>query len=146
MTYINNFIIALICTIGFASLFNVPKNAVVNAGIAGGIGWVLYNLIYNITHSTVLSTFMASLAIAILGEIFAIKFRFPATVYIIPAIVPLVPGYGLYYTMLSFIQNNYEAAARYGSESILVSIAIAGALTVVLSINSFRKLKRSHRL
>lgn len=143
MTYIYNFLFAFICTMGFATLFNVPKASILKSGIGGGIGWVLFNFINNMTDSVVISTFVASLAIAIIGELLAIKYRNPATVYIIPAIVPLVPGYGLYYTMLSIIENNYDLAAKHGSESFLISISIAGALTIVLSINTFRKQKRS---
>lgn len=143
LIYLYNFFIALACTIGFGVLFNVPRTSIIKSGFAGGIGWVLYNVFNFYTDSTVLSVFVASFAIAILGEVFAIKFRNPSTVYIVPAIVPLVPGYGVYYTMLSFVQNDYESAANHGSESFLVSIAIAGALTIVLSVNSFRKQRRS---
>jgi len=146
MTYLYNFIVGLACAIGFAVLFNVPRNSIVKTGIAGGIGWVIYILFNTITDSTVLSTFVASATIALIGEIFAIKFKNPATVYIVPAIVPLVPGHGLYYTMLSIIEKDYEAAAKYGGESILISVAIAGALTIILSINNFRKVKKSQRL
>ena len=142
MKYLYDFIIALTCTVGFAVLFNLPRTAILNAGFAGGFSWVIFNLFHSITNSSVLSTFVASLAIAILAETFAVKFKFPATIFIVPAIVPLVPGHALYYTMLSIIQNNYSAAVRYGSETVLVSIAIAGALTVVLSVNSFRKSSR----
>ncbi|MDR5658077.1 threonine/serine exporter family protein [Serpentinicella sp. ANB-PHB4] len=145
MIYIYNFFFAIICTVGFGVLFNVPKSSLFKAGLGGGVGWVLYNLFFNLTDSSVLATFVASFAIAVIGEIFAVLYRNPITMYIIPGIVPLVPGYGLYYTMLSIIDKNYDSAATYGSESLLISIAIAGALTIVLSINTFRKSRKPYR-
>ncbi|SCZ07131.1 threonine/serine exporter family protein [Alkaliphilus peptidifermentans] len=137
--YIRNFFFAYIATIGFAILFNTPKSVLLKTGFGGAIGWGLYSYLNHITGNIVLATFIASFFIALIGEIFAITDRKPITVFIIPGIVPLVPGFGIYFTMLSILEQNYERAAQYGSEALLISIAIAGALTIVLSLNSYRK-------
>ncbi|AKL95192.1 hypothetical protein CACET_c17440 [Clostridium aceticum] len=142
MTYITNFLFAYICTIGFAILFNVPKSSLVKSGFAGAFGWTIFLLINNKFESVVVSTFIASFVIALIGEFFAIVGKQPITVYIIPGIVPLVPGFGLYYTMLSILEEDYELAISHGSESLLIAMAIAGSLTIVLSLNSFRKRKK----
>ncbi|SDK55640.1 threonine/serine exporter family protein [Natronincola ferrireducens] len=142
MMYINNFIYAFICTVGFAILFNVPKTSLIKSGFGGALGWTVFLFINNYFESIVVSTFIASFIIALIGEFFAIVDKMPLTVYIIPGIVPLVPGFGLYYTMLSILEKNYELAINYGSESMLIAIAIGGALTIVLSLSSYRKQKK----
>ncbi|AOY76957.1 threonine/serine exporter family protein [Clostridium formicaceticum] len=142
MMYLKNFVFAYICTIGFAILFNVPKSSLTKSGFAGAFGWIIFILINNTFNSVVVSTFIASFIIALIGEFFAIIGKQPITVYIIPGIVPLVPGFGLYYTMLSILEEDYELAISYGSESLLIAMAIAGSLTIVLSLNSFRKRKK----
>lgn len=142
MNYIKDFIYAYMCTIGFAVLFNVPKTSTLRAGLGGALGWTIYLIMNNYSDSVVISAFVASFAIALMGELFAILEKQPVTVFIVPGIVPLVPGFGLYYTILSILEKDYELAIKYGSESLLIAISIAGALTVVLSLNSYRKEKK----
>lgn len=144
MMYVTNFVYALICTIGFAIVFNVPKTSLIKSGFGGALGWTVFITINHFFQSVVVATFIASFIIALIGEAFAIIDRQPLTVYIIPGIVPLVPGFGLYYTMLSILEENYELAINYGSESIMIAISIAAALTIVLSLNSYRKKRRSN--
>lgn len=142
MIYIKNFFFAYLATIGFAILFNTPKSALIRSGFGGAIGWVIYLYINNVSNSIVLSTFIASLCIAFTGEVFAIIEKKPITIYIIPGIFPLVPGFGLYYTMLSIIEKNYDLAAEYGSTSLLIAVSISAALTIILSLNSYRKQRK----
>lgn len=134
------------CAIGFAVLFNVPKKSVTKAGIAGGVGWLIHFTMTEVGASTVIATFLGSLGIAILGEIFAVFDKEPVTLYIIPGIIPLVPGFGIYYTMLSLVEQNYEKALEQGLEAMLIAILIAAALTIVLSVNNFRKKRRERSL
>ena len=146
MTYILNFIYGFMCSVGFAVLFNVPRTSILKAGIGGGVGWAINYAIIQLDFSIVISTLIASLGIAFLGEIFAVIDKQPATLYIIPGIIPLVPGFGIYYTMLSLLEQNYEMALEHGIEAILISTLIAAALTIILSINTYRKKRREDSL
>lgn len=139
MGYLTNFIYAYLSVIGFAVIFNVPKSSFIKSGFAGGLGWVIYIYTKNISESVIIATFIASLVIAIIGEIFAIIDKNPITVYIIPGIIPLVPGFSLYNAMRSIVERRFDLAANYGTEALLISIAIAGALVILLSINSYRR-------
>lgn len=134
-----HFIYAFICAIGFAMLFNAPRSSLMKSGFAAGVGWALYNLSLQLSLSSVVSTFIASLSIGMISEFLAVYYKQPITVYIIPGIVPLVPGYLLYYTMISIMEGNLVNAASHGSEAMMIAIAIAGALTIVLSISSYRR-------
>lgn len=139
---------AFISTIGFAVIFNTPKASLFKSGLAGAFGWGIYIIVNHISESPVISTFMGALCIGLIGEFFAILFKTPITVYIIPGIVPLVPGFGLYNTMLSLLEKDYDGALFHGSQSLMIAMAIAGALTISLSVNSYRKrvFQRSHWL
>jgi len=144
MEYITNFIYAYISTIGFAVLFNAPKSSFIKSGFAGGLGWVIYIFSNNLSGSIIVSTFVASLVIAMIGEFFAIIDKNPITVYIIPGIIPLVPGFALYNTMRSIVEQKFDLAANHGTEALLISIAISGALVIVLSLNSYRRQRVRH--
>jgi len=124
---------------GFAVLFNAPRSSFLKSGFAGGLGWIIYIFTKNLSASIVAATFIASLVIAIIGEFFAIMDKNPITVYIIPGIIPLVPGFGLYNTMRSIVDRRFDLAANHGTEALLISISIAGALVIVLTINSYRR-------
>ena len=139
MIYLLNFIYGFMCAVGFAVLFNGPKSSLFKVGIGGGAGWITYFIINQIIQSVVISTFLASLVVALLGEVFAVSEKQPATLYIVPGIIPLVPGFGLYYTMLSLLEQNYEKAIMHGVEAMLIAFLIAAALTIVFSINTYRK-------
>ncbi len=134
-----HFLYAFVCTIGFAIIFNTPRASLLKAGFTGAIGWTVYRLTSHYSPSIVFSSFLGAFFVALSGEIFAIVDKKPMTVYVIPGIVPLVPGYSLYYTMLSILENDNVTALERGSEAFMVAISIAAALTIILSLNAYRK-------
>ena len=58
--------------------------------------------------NTTLGYFAGTTFVAMIGEIFARKFKMPATTFIFPAVIPMVPGFGLYQTMLALVQNEIQ--------------------------------------
>lgn len=143
INYLKDFLYASMCTVGFAIIFNAPKSSFIKSGFAGGIGWLIYIFTKNLFNSATVSSFIAALVIALIGEYFAFIDKNPLTIYIIPGIIPLVPGFGLYYTMLSIVEREFNKAADYGSETLLISVAIASALVIVLSVVSYRRQKHA---
>ena len=69
-----------------------------------------------------------------MSEILARKLKQPAVVFIIPGIIPLVPGLGMYNTMLYLIQNDYLNAISKGSDVLFVGGAISLGILVVTSL------------
>mgnify|MGYP002622542951 CR=1 FL=1 len=134
------FVFAAICTLGFGILFNIPRKQLAYSAITGAIGWILYSQLIGRFDSPVMAAFAGALAVGSISEILARKRKMPATVFIIPGLIPLVPGYGLYYSMLKIIEADYTAATEIGMETILVAIAISSAVIVSTSIG--RKFKR----
>ena len=68
------------------------------------------------------------------SEILARKLKYPAISFVIPGIIPLVPGLSLYNTMLFLVQNNYDSAISTGATTLFVSGAIALGVLVVSSL------------
>jgi uncharacterized membrane protein YjjB (DUF3815 family) len=115
---------------GFAILFNIPKDTIIKSGIVGALGWFINLNISNIFDSAIAGTFSAALAVGIMGEILSRNFRKPATIYIIPGIIPLVPGAGMYYTMFALIGKNFSDAANLGTETLFIAVAIASGIII----------------
>lgn len=129
-----HFIFSFLSTIGFAIFLSAPKRSLAVSGLIGAVGWVLYVYLFNITNNPILSNFVPATIIGVASEVCARKLKQPAIVFIIPGIIPLVPGLGMYNTMLYLVQQNYELAASTGATALLVGGAISLGVLLVTSL------------
>lgn len=124
-------IFAAFATLGFCIIFHAPRRLLIPASFVGALGWFAYKLcVETEISSIVLGCFLGSLAVGFCSDIFARVFKDAATMFIIPGIIPLVPGSGMYYTTLAFVQNNFKEAAAVGSQTLFMAGAIALGLLV----------------
>ena len=89
----------------FAHLFHVPKDQIVRSGVVGGLGWAMF-LLTKGDWGEIGGMFVAGTAVAVLSELLARKWKQPVVIFLIPGVIPLVPGGKAYLTMLSFLQND----------------------------------------
>ena len=137
--YLQAFVFAYFATVAFGVLFQGPKPILWRSGLIGAMGWVVFSGLEGLfaIHSFS-ANFLATVLIAIVSEIFA-RWKEPVTVFEIPAIIPLVPGFGMYRGM-NYILQDYVA---YGNEVLLGAAmdACAIALGVMMVSGVFRALK-----
>ena len=120
------FIYAFFSTLGFAVIFNLEPKKALTASIGGGIGWIVYSISLDITQTESTSFLLGAVALTLFGEIMARKMRTPVTSFVTAALIPLVPGSGLYTAMLESLSGNYTGAAS----SLLSTMNNAGALAI----------------
>lgn len=128
------FIIGLIACVGFCILVNVPKKAIIPAAATGGIAWFVYQTAMTMGYTKAVAAFAATCIVAILSDILSRKLKEAATVFVIPGILPLVPGSGMYYTMSAIIESDFATAGSIGTETFFTAGAIALAILIVGSI------------
>ncbi len=128
-----HFLYSSIATIGFSIFLNAPKNTLIPAGITGGIGWTLFYILINLTSNDILANFIPALIVSFISEILARRLKQPAILFVIPGIIPLVPGLGMYNTMLYLVQGNFDLAIATGATVLLVGGAISLGVLVVTS-------------
>ena len=122
-------------TLGYAFLLNAPMNTVLSASLTGLLGYVLYEVMMNLLgQGMIFSYFMATVVIAVICEFAARIMRMPSTIFLLTALVPLVPGYTFYCAMLAIVEHNGQAFASYGLEAvqIVAVIAVGAAVTSTL--------------
>ena len=122
-------------TLGYAFLLNAPMNTVLPASLTGLLGYVIYEVMINLlSMSMIFSYFVATVVIAVICEIAARVMRMPSTIFLLTALVPLVPGYTFYCAMLSIVEHNGAAFAAYSLEAvqIVAIIAVGAAVTSTL--------------
>ena len=103
-------------------------------------GWSIYRLVSNSGASLYLGYFLGALACAVLGEIIARFVRAPASIFYVIGCLPLVPGGGIYSTMLYLTNNEQELFLATFINTIIISGAIAVA--ILISGTFFRLFRR----
>ena len=92
-----------IAAVGFGILFNVPRKAIVTVFILGfGAGFIKFILLHFHVH-VVLASFIAALFVGVLSMPLAHKIHQPPVVFSIPPVIPMIPGYYAYETVLSIM-------------------------------------------
>ncbi|HAP55623.1 MAG TPA: hypothetical protein DCQ16_06935 [Spirochaetaceae bacterium] len=93
------------------------------------LGWAVLQAMPQ-SGSPAFATFFAALAAGLYAEIAARVRRRPATLYMIASIIPLVPGGGMYYTMLSSLEGSTYRSVELGLSTIMTAFAIAAGLAI----------------
>lgn len=110
----------------FSVLMHQPRGTMPVSALIAMAGYGLFMLLGRNT----MAYFLATLLIGISCEICARIMKRTATLFFTGAIIPLVPGVGLYNTMLYVVEGNYDKAVNTGVATILAICAIALAVTV----------------
>ena len=140
---ITAFFFASLATMAFAILFQAPKKVVLIDGIIGAIGWVVFiYLRHELGYTSFVSNFTATISLALASELSSRIFKQPVTVFVIPGIVPLVPGLGIYQGMFAIINNDYNDYNN-GTSILLTAMtdSVAIAIGVMLVSSLFRVIK-----
>ena len=118
--------------IGFTLVFNIHGPGKLIAGCGGALGW----LVYLLAGKTILAGFFAAMAISLFSEVMARIRRCPVTGYQLVALLPLVPGGGIYYAMGYCLEGDTEQflSALLGT----LGMAAALAVGVILASSLFR--------
>jgi uncharacterized membrane protein YjjB (DUF3815 family) len=125
---------AAVATLSFCILFNIKGRSMYIASFGGGLGWFIYLLFQSFQASSTTSLFFASIALGIFSEVMARVIKTPVTTFILPALIPLVPGGGMYYTMLETVQGNIYSSLEMGLETLSNAGALAVGIVFVSSI------------
>lgn len=130
---------ALLGTIGFSFLFRVDLKDIPWGVLGGGLSWAAYLVTFAFCHNVFASSLAGAMAATAFAEIMAYARKTPATVYLLPGLIPLVPGGSLYYTMNALIQKNYDVALEKGLATIEVMLGVSlGVVAVSLMVYAIR--------
>ena len=115
-----------IAAASFSVLLHQPRNTILVSSLVSILGYSVFLLLKQST----LAYFLASLLIGICCELSARLMKRVATLFVTGAIVPLVPGVGLYRTMRFIVDGEYSDAVRTGAATLLGICGIAMAITI----------------
>lgn len=126
----------MIGTLGFGLMFNIRGKGIPLALLGSIISWLVCSLCMRAGLAEPTCYLVASAVSSGYAEVMARIRKFPATAYLMCALVPLIPGAGIYYTM-DFLRRGMTAEA-YTRGMATGYIAGAMAIGVLLMSTAFR--------
>ena len=134
-----NLIFAGICGAGAAASLsycsNISKKDIFFGAVVGGFGWFVYSLLIpNGGNAGTESYFWGSVVVALLSEVFAFFKKNPVTVYLIPGLLPLVPGSGMFQTMRAAVTGDLDTTLHLALTTLTSAGATALAVAIIASI------------
>ncbi|HUX39078.1 MAG TPA: threonine/serine exporter family protein [Rectinemataceae bacterium] len=140
-----------LATSAFAVRFGLRKSELLPAAVGAAGGWFVFELASGALlarlatgsswNSPTLGYFVAALFIGLYAEIVAAVLKKPATIWIVTAIFPLVPGGGMYFTMLNSVRGDLWESVRSGFETLSAAGAIASGLAVSSALSRLLSLR-----
>ncbi|MDH6367736.1 MULTISPECIES: threonine/serine exporter family protein [unclassified Breznakia] len=127
----------------FGVLFNIKKENLVYGGIGGAIGMLIYELCKFGQFSSASSMFLAAVGFATYSEIMARVRKTTVTTFVISSLIPLVPGGGMYETMLYVVNNRLDEALSTGLDTLIKASMLALGMLFVSSFSRVIKIRKS---
>ena len=107
-------------TVGFAWLCRSPKKSWIPSGIIATLVYLIYLLLPMTGLSVYMSVFCGSFFGSLAGHLCARWMKMINTVFLMSAIVPVVPGLGLYRMMAYLGQGQMTRGAGEGIQAMII--------------------------
>ena len=132
-----------VATLLYAVLMSVPVHSMPITAVIALVGYAVYLGLWEAAGEQT-GLFAASAVICMLSEYSARRFKMVTTLFLCTALMPLVPGLGLFRTMRDLVLGNYGDALIHGANTLfsLGSIALGIALGSLTVRNTMRALRR----
>lgn len=122
---------SFIAIVSFAVLLECPKKYLPFAGMIGAVGGGAYLLSMEYETGAVIASFLSALIIALLSHTFARVLHAPVTIFLIPGILPTVPGAGMYRIVYYIMAGENGKSAYYFVQTLEIAGMIALAIFLV---------------
>lgn len=128
------------CFYGFVAcmavclVFNVRGKLIFFTSLGGAIGWFIY-LLFSPLQNDIVQFFIATVVITVYSEVMARVHKVPVTGYLLIALLPMVPGGGIYYTMEYCIAGNTQMFLETGLHTLGIAGSLALGILLVSSLN-----------
>jgi len=109
-TFLNG-LLAAVTSVGFAVFFNVPPRALAACAISGALAYLTrLSLSVGGGVNAELATFVAATLVGVAGTLCGRRLRAPAVIFVIPGVIPLIPGQLAFRMMIDILQLTASTA------------------------------------
>lgn len=117
-------------SLGFAVILQAPRKSLLASASIGSLAYLCYWGLVQWGRSEALAMFCAALIGSLLAQLAARRQHRVATIYVSIAIIPLVPGLGLYRAMQYLAQGASAQGAHVGVQAMSSILMLALGVTV----------------
>ena len=132
-------------TLGFNILFNIRGRKLLLATLGGLISWSVFLALEPALPSEALRYLISSATITVYGELMARLEKTPTTTFLVPALIPLIPGSALYYTMNYALNEQWSRFAEQAFYTLQLALNLAvGIIAVTTTVRLLTALLRKN--
>ena len=115
----------------FALIYDAPKKLFIPAGLAGACGYMVH-FIFNLSFQmdTIYTSLLGSLSLGLISHILIRLLKAPVVIFMIPGIIPLVPGSLAFRATQELVTLNFTDAGNTFIRAILIAGSIALGLLI----------------
>lgn len=130
-------------SVSFGILFNIRGIRLFWAALAGFFSWSLFLLLAFWIPSEPVRYFIVALTVSVYAEIMARVLKTPTTTFHMTALIPLIPGGSLYYTMASLFEGNLSTFADKAIYTLKLAVSLALGIVLVTAVtHTFTRLRK----
>ena len=124
-------IASIVACTGFTFLFNIHGNGKYLCALGGMITFLVYRISGHLGVDTVTAYFLGTLAASAYSEIMARVRKYPAISYLVISSFPLIPGAGVYNTVMFAMRGELTQCINTGIQTLAIAGVMAGAILLV---------------
>lgn len=128
-------IVAWLATAGYCILMNEPRRVLLPASLGGLLSWGIYLILKENITSVFYLLVLAGAICAAWSELAAKLTKAPATLFLIPSLIPLVPGGFAYYAMLALVQGDVEQMQLNAVLMTKWAVGLAAGISLVAALH-----------
>lgn len=135
-----------VATMGFATLFGVPRDKYLTCGLTGAVGWIFYLLLVRTLGVPVfIGTVISTVLVSVISRYAAVCLKCPATVFMVCGLFPLIPGGGIFWCIYYCATSQLQLAMTtgYAAMQTVISIVIGMVLAMELPQRLFSGRKKA---
>jgi uncharacterized membrane protein YjjB (DUF3815 family) len=121
-------------TLGFNLLFHIRGKKLVLATLGGVISWTVFLILESLLPGEAVRYFLSAAMVTVYGEILARVEKTPTTTFLVPSIIPLIPGSALYYTMNYALNKQWSQFAGQAFYTVQLALALAVGIIAVTTL------------
>lgn len=121
-------------TLGFNILFHIRGRKLWLSTLGGLISWAVFLALEPLHAGEAIRYLVSAATITVYAEVLARVEKTPTTTFLVPSIVPLIPGGALYYTMNYALNKQWSAFAQQAFYTLQLAFSLAAGIIAVTTL------------
>ncbi len=135
-------VLSVIASVGFAIVFQIDKKDLILAGIGGGLTRIFYLIFMSFIPSRIIYVALTAIVAALYSEIVSGIKHVPATYFVYPTIVPLIPGDLFYYMCVGLITKDMLVFRSNAEECLLSLVGLSVGFVICSFVTNFMRIRK----